>query len=158
MKKLYLLRHAKSSWKNPHLEDFDRPLNNRGKYQVKFINKFVSKNQIKPQLILCSNSNRTRLTANGIFNNKNIIFLDSLYHATRNKIMEIIKSTDKQIDSLMIIGHNPGLNEFAYDLVDFKNNFQTGSLIEIDISIDNWLDLHKNSSKFVSYTNPPKKN
>lgn len=158
MKKLYLLRHAKSSWEDSSLKDINRPLNNRGKNQVKFMNKFVAENKVEPELILCSSSNRTRLTVDEIFSNKNIIFLDSLYHANSSEIMDIIKSTDKEINSLMIIGHNPGLNEFAYGLINFENNIQTASLIEIDILIDNWKNLHKSNSKFVSYTNPPKKN
>ncbi|PLY10303.1 MAG: phosphohistidine phosphatase [Arcobacter sp.] len=157
MKKLYLLRHAKSSWEDSSLKDIDRPLNNRGKNQVKYMKEFVLKNNIKPDLILCSTSNRTKLTVNGIFDKKNCVFIDSLYHASSTEIMGIIKKVEKQIDSLMIIGHNPGLNEFAYGLINFENNIQTASLIEIDILIDDWKDFHKNDSKFVSYTNPPKK-
>ncbi|WP_419765349.1 MAG: SixA phosphatase family protein [Arcobacter sp.] len=158
MKKLYLLRHAKSSWKDSSLKDIDRPLNNRGKYQVKFMREFVLKNSIKPDLILCSTSKRTKLTHSGIFDDKNAVFMDSLYHASSSEIMNIIKKVDKHIDTLIIIGHNPGLNEFASWLINFENNIQTGSLIQIDISIQDWKDLHKKSSKFVSYTNPPKRN
>ncbi len=157
MKKLYLLRHAKSSWENPYLNDFDRPLNKRGENQVLFMKDFISKNNINPKLILCSTSNRTTLTAEAIFNKKSITYMDNLYHASSEEIMAIIKNVDKQIDSLMIIGHNPGLNELAYELINFENNIQTASLIEIDISLENWKNLHKKYSKFVSYTNPPKK-
>lgn len=157
MKKLYLLRHAKSSWEDSYLEDFHRPLNNRGKNQIKVMKDFISKNKIEPELILCSTASRTILTYNGIFSGNETIFMDNLYHATSQEIMDIIKNVDKDINSLLIIGHNPGLNEFASELVGYQSNIQTCSLLEIEISIKHWYEINTNNSKFVSYTNPPKK-
>ncbi|WP_428024011.1 SixA phosphatase family protein [Arcobacter sp.] len=157
MKKLYLLRHAKSSWENLDLEDFDRPLNNRGKNQLLYMKEFIIKNKIKPELILCSTSNRTKLTNKGIFNKENTIYMDNLYHASNKELQRIIKSIDNKINNIMIIGHNPGLNEFAYELINFQKNIQTASLLEIDILVNNWDEINSKNSRFVSYTNPPKK-
>ncbi|WP_428025709.1 SixA phosphatase family protein [Arcobacter sp.] len=158
MKKLYLLRHAKSSWENLDLEDFDRPLNNRGKNQLLYMKEFIIKNKIKPELILCSTSNRTKLTNKGIFNKENTIYMDNLYHASNKELQRIIKSIDNKINNIMIIGHNPGLNEFAYELINFQKNIQTASLLEIDILVNNWDEINSKNSRFISYTNPPKKN
>ena len=159
MKKLYLLRHAKSSWDNPTLEDFDRPLNNRGKNQLQFMKKYILKNLISPELILCSSSKRTKLTHDGIFDeNTATIFMDDLYHASAKEILNIIKKTNNKIDSIMVISHNPGLNELVYNLINYNENIQTCSLVEIDVNTHMWCEINENNSKFVSYTNPPKKN
>ena len=116
---LYLLRHAKSSWES-YEDDHDRVLSERGRNDASTLGKYFHKNKINFENILCSSSQRTRETISII--NKvsphsidEINYLDCLYHASSNKMKEIIQNhTDK---SLLIVGHNPGISELISDLL-----------------------------------------
>jgi len=120
---LYLLRHAKSSWE-AYEDDHDRVLSERGRDDATTIGEYLHKNSINFQNILCSSSQRTRETVsiiNTISPNSidEINYLDSLYHASSNKIKEIIRNYTNI--SLLIVAHNPGISELISDLL--KSNF-----------------------------------
>ena len=120
---LYLLRHAKSSWE-AYEDDHDRVLSERGRDDATTIGEYLHKNSINFQNILCSSSQRTRETVsiiNTISPNSidEINYLDSLYHASSNKIKEIIQNYTNT--SLLIVAHNPGISELISDLL--KSNF-----------------------------------
>ena len=120
---LYLLRHAKSSWES-YEDDHERVLSDRGRRDAFTLGKYLRKNNINFENILCSTSHRTRETIS-IINaaSPNLVdeinYLDSLYHATSNKIKDIIQSYSNK--SLLIVGHNPGISELISDLL--KSNF-----------------------------------
>lgn len=157
MKKLYLLRHANSSWFNPFIKDFDRPINKNGRKRLDNIFNYFSKNKIKIDLLLSSSAKRAIDTSEKILrcpNIKNLIQTDDLYKAHQSKIQDLILSTDDSIDSLMIVGHNPGLNLFAYELFDLTKNIETCSFLEIDLNIDSWKDLSKSNATLKKFYNP----
>lgn len=157
MKKLYLLRHAKSSWINPFIKDFERPLNKKGLKKINNVYDYFIKKNINIDKILSSSAKRALETAN-IFkknsNIKNIEETEELYNAQASKIENIILETDDSINSLMIVGHNPGLNLFAYELLDFSKNIETSSFLEIDLNIDSWRDLSKKVATLVEFYTP----
>ena len=120
---LYLLRHAKSSWES-YEDDHDRVLSDRGRKDACTLGEYIYKNNINVENTLCSSSHRTRetiYTINKVSPNSvnEINYLDSLYHASSNKIKEIIKNYTNK--SLLIVGHNPGISELISDLL--KSNF-----------------------------------
>ena len=144
MKKLIVVRHSKSSWKDSSLSDFDRPLNKRGKRDGKKMSEFLSKYIKSIDLLPCSSSNRTILTSKYYKDSlqiKNSIFTESLYHASKNNI-------DSSVNSILLIGHNPGLTEFINFSTD-ENLFNlptTGTVI-IEYPIEKWIELEYVSGK-----------
>ena len=120
---LYLLRHAKSSWES-YEDDYDRVLSERGRNDACTLGEYLRKNNINFENTLCSSSQRTRETIS-IINTVSphsideVNYLDSLYHASSNKIKEIVQNCSNK--SLLIVGHNPGVSELISDLL--KSNF-----------------------------------
>ncbi len=120
---LYLLRHAKSSWES-YEDDYDRVLSERGRNDARTLGEYLRKNNINFENTLCSSSQRTRETIS-IINEVSphsideVNYLDSLYHASSNKIKEIVQNCSNK--SLLIVGHNPGVSELISDLL--KSNF-----------------------------------
>ena len=120
---LYLLRHAKSSWES-YEDDHARVLSDCGRKDACTLGEYIYKNNINVENTLCSSSHSTRETIyiiNKVSPNSvnEINYLDSLYHASSNKIKEIIKNYTNK--SLLIVGHNPGISELISDLL--KSNF-----------------------------------
>ena len=126
MKTIYLLRHAKSSWDNPELDDFDRPLAKRGMKSSNKIGKYLKKNKFIPDIVYYSTAIRAKQTwdwVNRIIKKKkNIIYKDNLYMANSADFMNIVKKTNNKHKSLMIISHNPGIENFALELIKNKKN------------------------------------
>ena len=116
---LYLLRHAKSSWES-YEDDYDRVLSERGRNDACTLGEYLHKNNINFENTLCSSSQRTRETIS-IINTVSphsideVNYLDSLYHASSNKIKGIIQNHTNK--SLLIVGHNPGISELISDLL-----------------------------------------
>ena len=114
MKKLYLIRHAKSSWKNLSLDDFERPLNKRGKCDAPFMGELLRAKNILPDLILASSALRAKSTAEIIAKklkaSKKIVFDADIYEASSSTLESIISSIDDKYNTLFLVGHNPGLN------------------------------------------------
>ena len=120
---LYLLRHAKSSWES-YEDDHDRVLSERGRNDASTLGEYLHENNINFENTLCSSSQRTRETISII--NKvsphsidEINYLNSLYHASSNKIKEVVQNYSNK--SLLIVGHNPGISELISDFL--KSNF-----------------------------------
>lgn len=162
MKKLFLVRHAKSSWKFPELEDFDRPLNKRGKRDAPFMGKLLKEKKIKPDLLLSSPAVRAYVTARTIaeqinYPAKKLQKNEGLYHGSIRELMVSIKKTDKKINSLMIFGHNPGLTEFSnYLTAKYLDNIPTCGIVEIDLRIEDWKEIDEDSGTLVSFEYPKK--
>lgn len=116
MRQLILIRHAKSSWSNPSLDDFDRPLNKRGKRDVPFMARLLSGKNIHPDIIISSPAKRTKLTALefakqlGIESNA-IQWNDKLYLASLTTLLKILKKLDDNVKIVLLVGHNPGLTD-----------------------------------------------
>lgn len=116
MRQLILIRHAKSSWDNPKLDDFERPLNKRGKRDAPFMANLLLGKDIIPELIISSPALRTKLTTLEFaeklkIKEENIIWDKNLYLASSDKILKIIHSLKDKVKCVILVGHNPGLTE-----------------------------------------------
>ena len=160
MKILTLVRHAKSSWGDPSLDDFKRPLNKRGKRDAPFMGEKLKTLDLLPDLILSSPAKRARKTAEKIAQNVDypidaIIFKPSLYLAPANEFLEIIRSIDNNFHKIYMIGHNPGITDFANTLTDtFIDNIPTAGVFAAKFDVTKWTDISTGSLLFFEY---PKK-
>ena len=118
IRQVALLRHAKSSWGNPQLDDFDRPLSKREIKDTQLMRPHIAENTKKLDLIISSASRRTRETAKYIFPKKSVSYFHNLYHADKNVIIEILSGLKPEKNSVVLIGHNPGL----HDVAEFSSN------------------------------------
>jgi phosphohistidine phosphatase len=143
-RRIYLMRHAKSSWKEP-LPDHDRPLNRRGKRAAKLIGKALAERGIRPGLILSSSAKRARATAKRL---RRALGLPTvplateprLYGADAEEILGVIRRLDDGVDGVVLIGHNPSLSDAAV-LLSGNERFDwlpTGALIGLSFDVDRW--------------------
>ena len=147
MKKLILLRHAKSSWDDPTLEDINRPLSKRGVYSAKLMREFIM-NKFKNDIsnIYSSPSKRTKLTCDLVFNkNLTINYEDELYTFNFQDLLNWLKILGDK-NKILIVGHNPAFIDLIQYLSKKDEIIQlpTCSLCEIHLNIDNWNGIKKN--------------
>ena len=151
MKKLIIIRHCKSSWSDLSLNDFDRPLNNRGVQDGNLMSKELSKKIDNVDLLISSSSKRTRLTADFFIESikiNKISFIDDLYHSSSENIINKLKKISNTHESIMVIGHNPGLTDLVNKLTSINlYNLPTCGVAIVNLNIKNW-DLIKNFSEY----------
>jgi len=111
---LYLLRHAKSSWDDPGLADFDRPLSRRGRRNAALLAAHLRENATEPERVLCSPARRTRETGEAL--GLDVHYEDELYGATSDELARRVAGLSSAVGSAMLIGHNPGLEELGHTL------------------------------------------
>ena len=161
MKELILIRHAKSSWSNPLLEDFERPLNKRGAKNAPFMAKVLKQKEVNPDLIISSPSKRTKDTLDFFikeFDYKGeIIFEESIYEAPYINILKVIKNIDDKHKTIFLFGHNPGLNDLADFLLGrFEDNIPTCGVLKINFDTNYWKNISKDNSKLIFFNFPKK--
>jgi phosphohistidine phosphatase len=144
MKRLTLVRHAKSSWKNAALADVDRPLNGRGKLDAPRMGAFLAVQGIRPDIILSSAARRARKTARLLATaipgaSERILFDPALYEASAAVLLERVRTLDEAWQHVMLVGHNPGLTDFANQLTaSGVDNIPTCGVLVADLAIDSW--------------------
>lgn len=167
MKTIYLLRHAKSSWKDPTLDDFDRPLAKRGKRAGKIVGDYMLGARMRPDLVLCSAARRTRETLKLV---QKALGADlpaevelGLYHAEWEGLLERLGRVNDDIASVMMIGHNPGMEMLARGLADGGDEdslermhlkFPTAALAVFTTNAGRWRDLGPGGATLESFTLP----
>ncbi len=161
MKRLFIIRHAKSSWKNLSLDDFDRPLNKRGEINAPFMGKLLKQKDIVPDLVLSSPANRAKTTAIKIseeldLDDTKIVFENSIYEASSDILIDIIKKVQDKYNTIFLVGHNPSLNSLAYELVKFDENIPTAGIVEIELNMNSWKDIDRKKAKMISFEYPKK--
>jgi len=160
MKKLILLRHAKSSWKDLSINDFDRPLNKRGNRDVSIMaNAFLNRN-IKLDLIISSGAKRTIDTAKAFAEalgfRSNILIKDELYEGSSYEILNCINQIDDIYNNVLIVCHNPGITNLANYLSDFLiDNIPTTGIVGFSIE-KNWFAIKEKSCSFLFFDCPKK--
>ena len=161
MKTLYLIRHAKSSWKQPELSDFERPLNKRGKNDAPFMGKLLSDKGVNPSLIISSPAKRASVTAKIIASEINypkekIVFDENIYEAAGRGLLEIISGMEEKYNSVMLFGHNPGLTVLHNNLSDhFIDNIPTCGVVALEFKTS-WNEIRLNSAGFMFFEYPKK--
>lgn len=162
MKSLYLNRHAKSSWVNSELSDFDRPLNNRGENDLPFMGKLLSEKVEPPQIIYSSPANRAISTAIHIakyfnYDKKQIITDLAIYDSGVSNLVKLINSTSDEYNIIMIFGHNPTFTMVSNHLSDKQiMNIPTCGFVKIDFDIDSWQKVERSKGKLVLFEYPKK--
>jgi len=161
MKTLYLVRHAKSSWKHPELSDFERPLNKRGKNDAPFMGKMLYDKGINPELIISSPAKRASSTAKIIaselnYDKEKIIFDKNIYEGTGRRLLEIISEIKEKYNFVMLFGHNPGLTVLSNNLSDrFIDNIPTSGVVALEFNTS-WKEIELNSAGFLFFEYPKK--
>lgn len=142
MKTLYLLRHGKSE-SYPYTEEFDRPLNERGAREVKEMANYFKENEYTPETIICSSARRTKETLSPILEALNfqgeVKYLDNLYLASSEMINKEVENSTG--DSILVVGHNPGIETFLNELVKEYLPMKTCQLAVIDMENVKLLDF-----------------
>ena len=160
MKKLYLIRHAKSSWKDLSLDDYQRPLNKRGKRDAPFMGELLKKKGISPDLILASPALRAKITAETIAEKLNasekLMFNEDIYEASSSTLKSIITQVDDNCSTLFLVGHNPGLNMLAEYFVEFDRNIPTSGILEIEFECARWRDVSAANATLLCFEYPKK--
>jgi phosphohistidine phosphatase len=164
MKTLYLLRHAKSSWKDSGLEDFDRPLSKRGRAAAKAMGQYLARNRIAPAQVLCSPAKRTRETLerlqDGIGPAVPVRFEKVVYMADAPALLRRLRRLNDTLASAMLVGHNPGLEQLALALASEGENdprrqlaakFPTGSLAVVETDVERWADLEPGCGRITAF-------
>lgn len=154
MKQLLLIRHAKSSWDDPSVNDFERSLNERGKKDAPVMAQRLSDKNIRIDSFISSPAKRASRTAKifaEIFNKKKeeIVFKTALYGATSEVFYEIISKLEDELDNIAVFSHNPGITDFANDLTETKiGNIPTCGIFAIKIDTKHWADLKEAKKEF----------
>ena len=160
MKTLYLIRHAKSSWKHPGLTDFERPLNSRGKKDAPFMGKVLKKRNIKPDVIISSPAKRAIKTAKLIskeieFPKSNIVIEKSIYEGSVFQIFNVIRSIDNSNNIVFLIGHNPDFTSLANYLSNYPiNNLPTCGIFCVEFNTASWKEVTEGIGVFKFYDFP----
>ena len=158
MKTIYLLRHAKSSWDDDSLSDFDRPLNERGQNTAPFMGETIAKRGYLPERIISSPANRAARTAQLIKEsaglNSNIAYDDRIYEASPSTLRQVASEVDDVVDALMLIGHNPGMEGFIRYLTGRIEPMPTAAFAVIELGIDRWNDINADTGKIIEIIRP----
>ena len=159
MKQVVLLRHAKSSWSNPELSDFQRPLNRRGFNDAPRIGTWIKEQGIAPDWILCSAAKRAQETLQGLQTTvdlgSDIMITEELYLAVPQTAVELISQLDDPVQTVLIIAHNPGMEGLLWGLCGADHAMPTCALALIELPITSWLETDLNcQGTLVSYVVP----
>lgn len=161
MKRLILLRHAKSSWADETLADFDRPLGKRGERDAPLMGLRLRARRERPSLILTSPAKRARRTAELIAQALDYPreFLQperQLYLADAATIAAVVKAQPRQFSSLIVVGHNPGLTDFANRLLPdlALDNLPTAGVVAVDLPLERWDELDAVPGTLAYYDYP----
>ncbi|KPK37239.1 MAG: phosphohistidine phosphatase [Gammaproteobacteria bacterium SG8_47] len=164
-RELLILRHAKSDWGTGAASDFARPLSERGRKDAPRLGKWMRKHHLKPEHVVSSPAVRATETATAVsraleFRVKDITFDERIYLAGLTTLLEVIASCPTEASRVMLVGHNPGLDELVEYLVqgelplsDAGKLMTTCALARIELS-DNWATLPRGSGKLLSLTRP----
>ena len=142
MKTLFLLRHAKSSWKDETLADFERPLNRRGKRAAETIGNYFKSEGIVPELILCSPAVRARETLELVTKaarwSTEVRYDQRIYEASGMRLAEVVSQIDNDRKVALLVGHNPGIEELLLLLTAETVQVPTGTVSKVAVKANKW--------------------
>jgi len=145
MKTLLMLRHAKSSWADPWLDDHDRPLKARGERDAPRMGKFIRQQDLIPDLVITSTAKRARQTAalmaEAAHYDNEVRATRQLYHGAPEDYIEVLQRLPQTYERVMVVGHNPGMEDLLELLTGEFERMKTATLAEIRLPINSWLEL-----------------
>jgi len=163
MKTLFLLRHAKSSWDDPELKDFERPLSERGANDLPVMAERFSLRQCSVACIISSPAVRAKTTAKLFaqhihFPVRALSSNPELYFAGSAMFLRAASLLDEDYESAMLVGHNPAITEFVNELAEVEiDNIPTCGLVELSLEIEQWSDIKMGEATLVHFDYPKKK-
>jgi phosphohistidine phosphatase len=162
-KRLFVLRHAKSSWDDPGLDDHDRPLAPRGRRAVAVLAEHLKAHAIEPELVLCSTSRRTRETLAGINAPGEHSIEPELYGASTHELLARLQQVPAEVESVMVIGHNPTMQTLVLRLASgaasgekleqVQAKFPTGALATLTFE-SAWSELGQGCARLTAFVRP----
>lgn len=168
MRRLMLLRHAKSDWSGPPLRDQDRPLNARGRQAAVQMARYMAKHALDPDLVICSTAVRARETvdlgADAFPRKPRITYEARIYNADPETLLKVLRETRDSVHTLLMVGHNPGMQSLAELLIatgdidsrqQLLAKFPTAGLAIIDFQIDDWRKVHPHAGRLDRFITPP---
>lgn len=149
MKTLLLMRHAKSSWKDPAAQDHERPLNKRGEKDAPKVGKLLKDHNLVPHFIVSSTAARCAQTADLVGEKSGytgeILYSDSLYLAEPQAIVEVLRDLPDEHKRVLVIGHNPGLEGLLQMLTGRVESLPTSALAYLVLPVKSWQELEVNT-------------
>ncbi|HEX8473826.1 MAG TPA: histidine phosphatase family protein [Pyrinomonadaceae bacterium] len=146
MKTLYLLRHAKSSWSDASLSDFERPLNERGQKAAPLIGELMRERVLKFDVVLCSPAVRARETARLALEaaeiDAEVHFEPRIYEASVGELVEIVSEIDESVGAALLVGHNNALENLLAHLTGDARHMATATLARISLPLERWSEVH----------------
>jgi len=164
MKTLYLIRHAKSSWSDPDLDDFERPLNKRGRRDLMFLGERLAELKVEPDVVLSSPATRAAVTARFIadaihYPATGIRYREAAYLAGIDGLLQVTVELEDAVNTAVIVGHNPALTEFATYLRGREvEDIRTCGLFGAELSIPSWDRLNQGCGEMKCFEFPKKGN
>jgi phosphohistidine phosphatase len=167
MRRLILMRHAKSAWSDPDLDDHDRPLNQRGRLAAPLMGAWLADKGLVPDAVLCSSSLRTRETWDRaratLPGAPEALVMPDLYHADPPHLLEAVQSAPEHAEIVALIGHQPGIGAFTRLLARpdapqassrAYSKFPTAACALLQFDADNWADIAFGTGDFVGFAIP----
>ena len=160
MKRLYLLRHGKSSWADPGLDDRDRPLKKRGRRQAPEMGERLKRGGIVPDLIITSPAKRARQTAELVaralgYSQRSIVEREAVYSGGVEGLMHLVRKTAVEVDLLVLVGHNPALEELATKLLATPlDHLPTCGAVGIRLAVDRWREVAAGGGTLLFFDTP----
>ncbi len=167
MKRLYLLRHAKSSWGDPGLDDHERPLSPRGRRAAPLVGAHMAREAYHPDLALCSPARRARATWSHVRDMLDCEIDEEIrrdvYLASLCELFNLVRCIEDRYASAIVVGHNPGMAEFAVELTGGLSRnekmatfgkYPTGALAVFDLADDGWQETAPGGCRLVEFVRP----
>ena len=167
MRRLMLLRHAKSDRSNPGARDHDRVLNARGREAAPRIGAYMASHGLTPDLVICSTAARARetwdLVAKALGKAPTTTFEERIYHNDARILLALVRATKPGVHGLLLVGHNPSFQMFADQMAAsghgdarqrLREKFPTGALAVIDFAVDAWDRVHAHSGRLDRLITP----
>ena len=164
MKTVYLLRHAKSSWEDPSLDDADRPLAPRGREAATRIAAHMRERGIAPQLVICSPALRARQTLEGLgdaIGDARVEIEPTIYDAHESDLLEALRKVEPEVESTMMIGHNPSMERLALLLAaegtlldELRRKYPTGALATLTFDVADWGEVKAGDGELTEFVKP----
>ncbi len=159
MKLLTLIRHAKSSWRDPGLDDFDRPLNRRGERDAPVMGGRLAAVDPPPERFVSSPAARARRTAEviaaAVDTDAAPVFERALYLASPGRMLGVVQDLDDALDHVAVVAHNPGTTEFANALADVRiDNVPTCGIVRLELDVASWRDAAPGCARLLDFDYP----
>ncbi|MDR3630023.1 MAG: histidine phosphatase family protein [Desulfocapsaceae bacterium] len=162
MKRLFLIRHAKSSWSNLKITDFDRPLNKRGKQEAPLMAQRLAKQEVCPDALISSPAKRAKATAEIVARSvkypvKQIYYLDSVYTSETKDLLRVLQKIDDRIETAFVVGHNYAITDLAVMLTSvYIAKIPTCGVVAMDLAVGKWAETGAGKGGLLFFDFPGK--